>query len=236
MHIVTLSFDDGLLKSNLKIADIYERYGVSACFNIIAGGYGKSFTSPDKWHIGFEKGGFDVWNELQARGHEIMPHGYKHANKAKTPFDEAKKLITDCLAVFSQELDGFTPEEAVFNFPYNHSTPELEVWLPSVVKAFRTSGDAVNPLPHPGQVKLTTDGYGPDNCEEHLDNEIERLLSLPSGWLIYNTHGLDEEGWGPIGAEYLDRLLDRLLSVSTVCILPAGKALEMDDKGEGEVR
>jgi hypothetical protein len=43
--------------------------------------------------------------------------------------------------------------------------------------------------------------------------------------LIFNTHGLDEEGWGPIGTAYLEGLLERLLAMDTVEILPAGRAL-----------
>lgn len=37
--------------------------------------------------------------------------------------------------------------------------------------------------------------------------------------------GLDEEGWGPIRAAYLEGLLERLLATDTVEILPAGSAL-----------
>ena len=73
-------------------------------------------------------------------------------------------------------------------------------------QAFRTGGGAINPWPHEGQVKLTCTSFGPGNCEHAIDREIEKLLALESGWLIFNTHGLDEEGWGPIRATYLDRL------------------------------
>jgi len=38
--------------------------------------------------------------------------------------------------------------------------------------------------------------FGPDNCETHLNSEIEKLLAQPSKLLIYNTHSLDNEGWG----------------------------------------
>jgi hypothetical protein len=51
------------------------------------------------------------------------------------------------------------------------------------------------------------------------------LLAKESGWLILNTHGLDDEGWGPIRATYLERLLERLLTIESVEILPAGMAL-----------
>jgi len=150
-----------------------------------------------------------------------------HHNLTQMPLADAQRSITRCLEIFKQELENFQAQEAVYNFAYNASTPEIEAWLPEVVKAFRTGGEGINPLPHRGQVRLTTSAYGPENCEWHLDEQIERLLAQPSGWLIYNTHGLDDEGWGPIRVEYLESLLERLSSTNGVTILPVGRALSM---------
>jgi peptidoglycan/xylan/chitin deacetylase (PgdA/CDA1 family) len=222
-HIVTLSFDDGFRKSSVKTAEIYEKYKRSACINVVASASMKDFRAPDYPDV--SRADFGLWNDLQARGHEIMPHGYKHANKQSLPFAEAKDLILRCLDVFDKELKGFDAKQAIFNFPYNASTPELEQWLPTQVRAFRTGGAAINLLPHKEQVKLTCTSFGPDNCEKAIDREIEKLLGKESGWLIFNTHGLDEEGWGPIRASYLEQLLERLLAIETVEIMPAGKAL-----------
>lgn len=223
-HLITLSFDDGFKKSSIQTAEIYEKYNLSACINVIATAHLKSFKLPNIYHD-HPVGDFVLWNELQDRGHEIMPHSYKHANKANLPFHEAQDLILRCLDYFHEELDGFDAKKAVFNFPHNASTPELEEWLATRVMAFRTGGGGINPLPHKGQVKLTCSGYGPGNSEQHLDSEIEKLLARNSGWLVYNTHGLDDEGWGPIGASYLDRLLERLVAIDSVKVIPAGKAL-----------
>jgi hypothetical protein len=154
-----------------------------------------------------------------------MPHGYKHANQAQLPFAEARDLIERCLDVFAKELKGFDPRQAVFNFPYNASTPKLEQWLPTKVRAFRARPKALNPLPYQGLVKLTSMGFGPGNCEQVIDLELEKLLAMESGWLIFNTHGLEDEGWGPIRASYLDGLLERLLAIDSVDVLPAGRAL-----------
>jgi peptidoglycan/xylan/chitin deacetylase (PgdA/CDA1 family) len=227
MHIVTLSFDDGFIRSNRQIADIYERHGLSACFNVIATGHRPDFVAPDAYHVGHPKGDFALWNELQSRGHEIMPHGFKHANKTRLPLAEAQDLTRRCLEIFSAELRAFDPNQAVYNFPYNDSTPELEAWLPSVVKAFRTKGLGLNRLPDRGQVRLTCAAFGPDNCEADLERHLGQLLAAASGWLIYNTHGLDDEGWGPIRAEYLDDLLGRLQRLDSVRVLPAGRALAL---------
>jgi len=219
-HLVTLSFDDGFKKSFTRVAEIYEKHALSACLNVLADGI------PDdeyikKWPLG----DFALWNELKRRGHEIMPHGYRHENLQKLPLQEAQESIGRCLGVFTEKLQGFDSKQAVFNFPYTASTPELERWLVGRVRAFRTWGEAINPMPHHGQVKLTCINFGPDNAEAAIDHEIENLLARKSGWLIFNTHGLDDEGWGPIRSSYLDGLLKRLLAIETVEVLPAGRAL-----------
>lgn len=40
--------------------------------------------------------------------------------------------------------------------------------------------------------------------ESILNAEIEKWLAQPAGWFIYNTHGLDEEGWGPLNTDFLN--------------------------------
>jgi peptidoglycan/xylan/chitin deacetylase (PgdA/CDA1 family) len=222
-HIVTLSFDDGFKKSSIETAEIYEKHKLSACINVVASAHMKDFRPPDYHNV--PRGDFGLWNDLKARGHEVMPHSYRHANLRQLPFEEAKGLILRCLDVFSKEMKDFDPKKAIYNFAYNASTPELEKWLPTQVRAFRTGGGANNSLPHKGQVKLTCTSFGPGNCEHAIDREIEKLLARETGWLIFNTHGLDDEGWGPIRAAYLDRLLERLVGIETVDVLPTGVAL-----------
>lgn len=219
-HLITLSFDDGFKKSFTRTAQIYAKYKLSACLNIVAAG-----LPEDAYIKQSPLGDFALWNELKRQGHEVMPHGYRHENLTKLPPEEGRELIRRCLGVFSEKLEGFDPKRAVFNFPYNASTPELERWLPTQVRAFRTNGDAINPRPHPGQAKLTCVSFGPGNGEAAIDREVANLLARESGWLIYNTHGLDDEGWGPIRATYLESLLERLLATESVEILPASQAL-----------
>jgi peptidoglycan/xylan/chitin deacetylase (PgdA/CDA1 family) len=219
-HMVTLSFDDGFKKSFLRTAEIYEKRKLSACFNVVADG-----MPGDEYIRKSPLGDFGLWNELKRRGHEIMPHGLRHENLRNMPFDAARDLVNKCLDIFTEKLDGFDAKQAIFNFPYNASSPELEKWLPTRVRAFRTGGGAINPLPKKDQPKLTCTSFGPANCEQAIDRQVTALLARDSGWLIFNTHGLDDEGWGPIRAEYLEKLLDRLMAIESVEIVPAGKAL-----------
>ena len=224
-HVVTLTFDDGFERSSRKTAEIFERFGLFASFNIVATGH---LGAPNEsWHNRWPKGDFTLWNELQARGHEIMPHGYQHANKAQLPFEEAQRLIEACLRVFAKELHAFDANSAVFAFPYNASTPELEAWLPNVVRAFRTAGDPIMSLPRRGQRKLSCASFGPRPCDEHLERLVEELLARPSGWLCYNAHGLDDEGWGPLSTAALEGLLERLAECDHTRVLPPGAALDL---------
>jgi peptidoglycan/xylan/chitin deacetylase (PgdA/CDA1 family) len=225
IHIVSLSFDDGFRKSFIRIAQIYERFGLSGCFNIIANAHVPGNKVRDDYMKQELFGDFGLWNELQGRGHEIMPHGFEHEHLARLPLQEAKDLITRCLDVFSKELRGFDSRKALFNFPYNQSSPELEGWLPSVVRAYRTMGGVLNRLPTPETTRVTTGGWGPDNAEKDVDGNVARLLAQPEGWMVYNLHGLDEEGWGPIRPAYLETLLGRLKAIDTVRVVPTCRAI-----------
>jgi peptidoglycan/xylan/chitin deacetylase (PgdA/CDA1 family) len=215
MRYVTLSFDDGFRDSTLKTVALYERYGLRAEFNVVATYGERNPTAFGDWAL---------WNELQARGHVVQPHGYDHTDKSKVPLAQAQDSIRRCLDAFAENLPGFDPKATVFVFPYNNSTPEIEAWLPGVVRAFRTGhGPCINPLPRPDTVKLTTAGW--KDAEEWLDRVVEDLLSRDEGWLIYTAHGLDGEGWGPLRYEYLDALLDRLVRTEDLEILPAQAVL-----------
>ena len=225
-HLITLSFDDGFEKSSIKTAEIYERYGLSSCINIIASAHQKKIAETNAYHH-WPVGDFTLWNELKRRGHEIMPHSYRHANLTEMPLEEAKLLVNRCIDVFDEELEGFTARESVFNLPYNASTPELEEWLRLKFRAIRTHGDHVNPLPYKGIFRLGCTSFGPDNIDSHLDATINKFLEGPSGWLIYNTHGLDDEGWGPVSSGFLDELLDRLNGLDNVNVIPVIPALDL---------
>jgi peptidoglycan/xylan/chitin deacetylase (PgdA/CDA1 family) len=225
-HIITLSFDDGFEKSSRKTAELYQKYGLSACLNIIATAHLKDFQLPNEYHR-WKVGDFNLWNDLAERGHEIMPHGLKHEDYTKLSFEEAKGSVYKCLDIFTANLKGFVPGKAIFNFPYNASTPELESWIPSLVRAFRTGGDAINHLPFKGQVKLGCTSQGPEMIDDFLQSVISSFLDGPPAWLIFNAHGLDDEGWGPISSSFLDELLDRLVKSGKADFLNITQALDL---------
>jgi len=216
MRYLTISWDDGFRASMLKVAALYEKYGLRAEINVLAAPRHEGAGEPPF-------GDFGLWNELQARGHVIQPHGLDHSNKAELPLSAAQEKILRCLEIFSRELKGFDPRQAIFNFPYNASTPELEAWLGGVVRGFRTAGPAINPLPVRGQVRITTSGW--EDAEPWFERTLRQLLAMDDGWLVYNAHGLDGEGWGPLRSAFLESVLEDLLTRGDVHLLPAREVL-----------
>lgn len=224
-HIITLSFDDGFKQSFYKIADIFEAHGLSACFNVIASGHFPDFQQVDDWILPELLGNFDDWNTLKSRGHEVMPHSWKHLNLARQPLEEAKEWVVKCLDYFSANLDGYTNETAVFNFPFNSSTPALEEFTLSQVLAIRSRELGSMAQENQNLFRKGCRTFGPKNIDHWVKAEINKFLKSSGGWLILNVHGLDNEGWGPMSASFLKRLLKRLVKMETVEILPTGYVL-----------
>lgn len=232
-HILSLSFDDGFKRSFYKIADLHENYDLKACLNVIATGHLKSFNTDPKWIPQKLLGNFDDWNTLKERGHEVMPHTWEHLNLTELTIEKAKKNIDKCLDFFETNLNGFNPSEAVYNFSYNASTTELEDYILLRTRAVRTGGwlvlkdKAMNPIPVTElAARLGCWAYGPDNCDNYVEQEVNKFLKSEGGWLILNLHGLDKEGWGPVSTNYLDNLLKRLVKVDFLEILPTGEVLK----------
>jgi len=231
-HILTLSFDDGFKKSFYRLAEMHENYGLHACLNVIATGHLPSFKAIGEWILPELIGDFNDWNTLKNRGHEIMPHSWEHLNLTELPEKEAKERIEKCLDYFEKNLDGYEPENAVYNFAFNASTADLDNFTLERARAVRTGGwmvlkdTSANPIPiSQGSFRLGCWSHGPDNSDEYVDSEINKFLEEPGGWLILNLHGLDNEGWGPVSTNYLDGLLKRLVDIESLEIVPTGAVL-----------
>lgn len=227
-HLITFSFDDGFKKSFLKLADIHEEYGLKGCFNIIASGHLPDFQQVDDWILPELMGDFGDWNGLIARGHEVMPHSWKHLNLGRQNPSEAKTLIVKCIDYFNEHLDDFNASKAVFNFPFNSSSPELDQFALTKVRAVRTWGDgAVNPFPSRSTSKIIgCASNGPKIIDDWVDKKVSDFLKLDGGWLVLNLHGLDNEGWGPVSTDYFESLLKKLVDLNHLDIIPTGMALK----------
>jgi peptidoglycan/xylan/chitin deacetylase (PgdA/CDA1 family) len=135
------------------------------------------FIPPDEYHNA-ARGGFNDWKALLRRGHEIMPHSWDHSNLAKVPLEQAKEDISRCLEYFEKNLEGFRASDAVNNFAYNASTPELEQFALTKVRAIRTQIDsAINPVPTTSSpVRLGCWSFGPGNAYNWVEHQVNEFL------------------------------------------------------------
>jgi peptidoglycan/xylan/chitin deacetylase (PgdA/CDA1 family) len=226
MRYVTFSFDDGFLASTMKTARIYESLGLRAEFNVTAAFAASGTSETAERLVGQgDFADFGLLNDLQERGHFIQPHGYNHTDMTKVGLAEAKDLVARCIDVFHHRLKGFEPTRAIFCFPYNRSNEAIERHVGSLFRAFRTGYDRViNPIPNKVTKMIFGDSW--PRAEAWIDRSIAALLALDSRWLVYNAHGLDEEGWEPISSEYLRRTLKSLLQQSDLSVLPIASVLD----------
>ena len=231
-HIVTLSFDDGFKKSFYKTAEIFEQFGLHACLNVIAAASlpEKRSTLSGATDVGVvptDKGTFEDWNKLKRRGHEVMAHTWDHTNLTEIPLEQAKEHITKCAEAFETHLRGFKASKSVYNFAYNASNAELDAFVLTKFLVARTQGvTPVNPIPTTRKpVRIGCWSQGPGNCDAFFDDALNKFLASEGGWFVFNTHGLDEEGWGPMSSKYLNSLLDRLTKMKHVEVLPAGQVV-----------
>lgn len=231
-HIVSLSFDDGFKKSFYKIAEIHERLGLRACLNVIAIGHTAEFDigrlASGGANTNVPLGNFDDWNKLKRRGHEVMAHTYDHARLTDLPLERAKELIDKCAAYFERNLEGFKTSDSIYSFAYNASNAALDEHALSKFLGIRTRGGVVNPLPPKRRASCVS--FGPGNCDAVVGGEIDKFLASPGGWFVFNTHGLDEEGWGPMSSAFLTSLLSRLSKLNHVEVLPVGAVLQREAK------
>ncbi|MCU0785776.1 MAG: polysaccharide deacetylase family protein [Verrucomicrobia bacterium] len=207
---VAFVFDDGFTASCERVARIFEARGLAAVFAVL--------VNHDGFMPAFPKGDFGLWNELQARGHVIHPHGLDHTDLTKVPHTDAVARIDACLAAFGEKLNGFDPARAIYHFTYNRSTPALEAHLLGKVRALRTTGTAgapgtgFNSAADLTRRVLSCAWHGPDACDEHLLATLRRAAAERPPLMLYVLHGLDGEGWGSLGSATLERVLDELVA------------------------
>lgn len=197
---IGIIFDDGFAKSSLATAELFEAYKLPAYFAVLAepGGFAPRVT----------KGDFALWNELQARGHVIYPHGFTHAKLSDLPHDAAVDELERCLAAFSDHLDGFDPTQALYAFAYNCGTPALCDWLLSRVRAIRIGGTGFLSRHELDSRIWPNVTHGPDDPGEHLLDHLAQCRITRPPAFFYSLHGLDGEAWGAIATDKLRRALD----------------------------
>jgi len=207
---VSFVFDDGFIQSCLKVAEIYEARGLRATFAVL--------VHHEGFMVDYPKGDMELWNELVSRGHIVHPHGWDHTDLTTISHEEACDSINRTIEYFKEHLTGFVPEDAIFHFPYNRSTPELESFTLERVGAIRTTGelgqvgDGCNSIKNVRERRYQCFWHGPEYCDAEVQSALAVAQRTAVEHFMVMLHGLDGEGWGPIRSLALESLLDQIMT------------------------
>lgn len=198
-------FDDGFVKSSLATANLFDEFEIPAVFAVVA--------EPTKWATpNFVKGDFDLWNELQSRGHIIQPHGVAHAKLSELPYEQAVGELQTCLDIFGEKLEGFDAKKAVYCFAYNSSTPRLDEWIRPRVRAYRHGGSGFLSDENLRGGNWHSDAIGPHDPGPELLALLDRVRRERPPAFLFSLHGIDGEAWGAIAQGTLRRVLEIVTS------------------------
>lgn len=211
---VGLIFDDGFVPSTVTTADLFESLGLRAVFAVLA--------NPAGFAPRCEVGDFDLWNQLQSRGHIIHPHGHTHANLQSMPYPDAIAELARCLQIFSEQLVNFEPARSLYCFAYNASTPALCDWLLERVGAVRTGGSGFLRHEEVDARIWPSRAFGPDGPGTDLMDVLTRARHERPAAVVYCLHGLEGQGWGPIKRDHLRRALETIISDDALEYWPIG--------------
>jgi peptidoglycan/xylan/chitin deacetylase (PgdA/CDA1 family) len=201
---VAMAFDDGFAKSSLKTADLFESFGLRAVFSVLA--------DSTNFAPNFVVGDFDLWNELQSRGHRIHPHGWRHTNLGQVPHEQALDELRRCFDMFGENLAGFDPKRVVYQYAYNASTPALNESLLPRVAGVREGGSGILT---PDQLKSRvwhSTTFGPGDPAAHLLSNLNECRAQRPAAFFYALHGVDGEAWGAIALDSLRKALELILN------------------------
>jgi len=197
---VGIIFDDGFAKSSIKTARIFEEFQLAAVFAVIA----------DTTNFTQGAGDWNLWNELQSRGHIIHPHGQTHVKLSDIPPAQAIDSVRQCLESFQANLEGFDARQAIYACTYNIGTPEVIEWLLPRVRAVRIGGDPLLSVVDLASRVWRSAAFGPADPYEHFVQQIDLARKHKPAALLYCLHGLDGEYWGAIDSDHLRRILDMI--------------------------
>lgn len=178
---LSFTFDDGYPSGYETIAPLFEQYGYSASFFLIAGNIRDEAT-------------WDQWRKLANLGFEIGNHSLTHLN-LKNVYDTAilKKEIYDSYDILKEKMG-----KAPFSFahPYHCSNPVANAFIFSKHYASRLEPKEF----------CQWEAWPSETTEDYVKKRINQAVVFKL-WYVPCAHGIGD-GWGPIRKDLLVNILN----------------------------
>ncbi len=193
-RFVSLTFDDGLIKSAFKISDIITPH--NATFYVVTGWIEpRQVTITDYANIFHNHGSISDWKIIAQKGHEIGSHSFSHLKPENSNTEKEYIQSFDFINKFG---DAPYSMAMPYGLKFNKTLPYDSIRLCDGKKIF-------NSLEKIDLKNLTS--FDPFENGLTIERAIKKINETPSNsWIIIRAHGLDDDGFCPWPTDYFKKL------------------------------
>jgi peptidoglycan/xylan/chitin deacetylase (PgdA/CDA1 family) len=220
-RFVSFTFDDGLVRSCRRAADILEASGFRGSFFVVTSWVGdRALWVSDRTNRGLDHGEWSDWRELAERGHEVASHSHRHLNATGRLWRHLPGLLARdyrrSREVLRREL-GAAPE--TISMPWNARTDNSDRACASLFRRIVAARGTPSANPRGAAGPLVRAwapgaGTGPEAV-------AAQVRGLEEGqWLVLQFHGFDGEGWEPVPASDFEKMVKACAGTRGVSVVP----------------
>ena len=190
---VTFSYDDGNVL-DLKLAEILDKYGAKATFNLVSGWIGASenfLSSSDVFEL--------------SKTHEIANHTKSHFWNERIPVDQMVTQLIDC----KNALEDMTGKPVTgYAYPNGKYNDELLALLKALGFSYARTAGQSRTFAHPENFMLWTGTCHHDNAVGDAKNftKLSSYSKLPIFYIWGHTHDFKNRNNWHVLTETLDIL------------------------------
>jgi peptidoglycan/xylan/chitin deacetylase (PgdA/CDA1 family) len=226
-RLVSITFDDGFRSAAEAATPILERFCYAATFYLVTG-----WVKPERariseaYNVGRCHGDWPFWQNVSLRGHEIGSHGFSHMNARGKVAAVAPWLLTRDIRRSFEDIRRQVPhDEYTISMPWNASSAISQRAASAYFSGCVAGDSAVRYNNLSDLDRYSVQAWAPESSHAQEDYRIA-IEGIPDrGWLVFQFHSFDQEGWEPITTSHLAWMCE-LLKRSDVCVTTVRDALQ----------
>lgn len=215
MKFISFSFDDGFERSATVGAPILERFGFNGTFYVVTG-----WVAPqrarirDDFNRGASHGDWAFWRGHAARGHEVGSHGFSHVNAGASSARFLPWVMAEQVLRSAEDLARHVPAtDYTLSMPWNAGSKVSRALARTRFSACRLGSTDLdyNTIHALDLYGLKSWAVEPKHGWSDVRAAVEQMPD--DGWLIFQFHSFDDEGWAPISSGFLEALCEVVADV-----------------------
>jgi hypothetical protein len=207
---ISFTFDDGLELGTRKACSIFDHYGFKGGFYPVTGWVDpRSLSIRDPFNAGRPHGDWPFWRSISKRGHEVGSHTQSHFRLG------GKRALMQPLRVWREINDSYFDlirelgcGNLTISLPWNTRSVLSQFLIPLRYLGCVAAAEKIqyNDKQRPQPYWLTAWAPGSATPISDVLQVIDEIP--PEGWLVFQFHAFDDEGYEPLTTERLSEICD----------------------------